>query len=112
MPIINLDMEERVIGACEWLNTQNKPCFAKGARKYGVHKDRVRRRFLGKALDLSNVGGHNERLNDDEDCAFCAYIDVADEISLLICQKTLVVAVNSILQSHCSNHTTVSTFYA
>jgi hypothetical protein len=93
-------MEERVIGACEWPNTQNKPCFAKGASKYGVHKDRVRRRFLGKALDLSNVGGHNERLNDDEDC------DLADEISLLICQKTLVVAVNSILQSHCS------TFYA
>jgi hypothetical protein len=97
MPITILDGGERVIEACEWLNTQNKPCFAKATRKYGVHKDRVWRRFLGKALDLSNVGGHNKRLNDDEDYAFCAYIDLADEISLLICQKTLIVTVNSIL---------------
>jgi hypothetical protein len=97
MPITNLDMEERVIEACEWLNTQNKPCFTKATRKYGVHKDHVRRRFLGKALDLSNVGGYNKHLNGDEDCAVCAYIDLVDEISLLICQKTLVVAVNSIL---------------
>jgi hypothetical protein len=102
MPITNLDIEERVVEACELLNTNNKPCFAKATRKYSVHKDRVQRRFLEKALDLSNVGGYNKRLNNDEDCAFCVYIDLADETSLLICQKTLVVAVNSILQSHLS----------
>jgi hypothetical protein len=41
MPITNSDIEERVIEACEWLNTQNKPYYAKAARKYDVHKDRV-----------------------------------------------------------------------
>jgi hypothetical protein len=97
MPITNSDIEERVIEACEWLNTQNKPCYAKAARKYGVHKDRVRRRFLGKALDSSNIGGHNKRLNDDEDRALCAYIDLADGIGLPIREKTLTVAANSIL---------------
>jgi hypothetical protein len=97
MPITNLDIEERVIEACEWLTTQKKPYYSKAARKYGVHKDRIRRRFLGKALDSSNIGGHNRRLNDDEDRALCAYIDLADEIGLPIREKTLVVAANSIL---------------
>jgi len=100
MPITNSEIEERVIEACEWLNAQKKPCFAKAARKYGVHKDRVRRRFLGKAGDSSNIGGHNKRLNYDEDQALCAYIDLADDIGLPIREKTLVVAANAILQNH------------
>jgi len=112
MPITNLDIEERVIEACEWLTTQKKPYYSKAARKYGVHKDRIRRRFLGKALDSSNIGGHNRRLNDDEDRALCAYIDLADEIGLPIREKTLVVAANSILRSHYSDSAPVSACWA
>jgi hypothetical protein len=97
MPITNSEIEERVIKACEWLDAQKKPCFAKAARKYGVHKDRIRRRYLGKALSSSNIGGHNRQLNDDKDRALYAYINFADEIGLLIREKTLVITANSIL---------------
>jgi hypothetical protein len=97
MPITNSEIEERVIEACEWLDAQKKPCFAKAARKYGVYKDRVRRRYLGNALSSDNIEGHNKRLNDDEDRALCAYIDFADELGLLIREKTLIVATNSVL---------------
>jgi hypothetical protein len=41
MPITNSDIEERVIKAWEWLNTQNKPYYVKTTRKYDVHKNRV-----------------------------------------------------------------------
>jgi len=108
MPITNLDIEERVTEACEWLTTQKKPYYSKAARKFGVHKDRVRRRFLGKALDSSNIGGHNRRLNDDEDRALCAYIDLADDIGLPIREKMLRVAANSILRNHYSDPLPVS----
>jgi hypothetical protein len=84
MPITNSEIEERVIEAYKWLHAQKKPCFAKAARKYGVHKDRVRRRYLGNALSSNNIGGHNKRLNDDEDRVLCVYIDFADELGLLI----------------------------
>ena len=112
MPITNSEIEERVFEACGWLSTQKKPCFAKAARKYGVSKHRVRRRFLGKALDSSNIGGHNKRLNYDEDRALCAYIDHADNIGLPIREKTLVVAANSILQNHYSDPSPVSDMWA
>ena len=112
MPITNSEIEERVIEACEWLDTQKKPYFAKAARKFGVHKDRVRRRYLGKALSLCDVGGHNKRLNDDEDCALCAYIDFTDEIGLPIREKTLVVAANSILRNHYSDPPPLSKSWA
>ena len=97
MPITNSEIEERVFEACEWLSTQKKPCFAKAARKYGVSKHRVRRRFLGKVLDSSNIEGHNKRLNYDEDRILCVYIDHADNIDLSIHEKTFVVTTNSIL---------------
>jgi hypothetical protein len=97
MPITNSEIEERVIKACEWLDAQKKPCFTKAARKYSVHKDRVRRRYLRNALSSDNIGGHNKRLNDDEDRALCAYIDFADELGLLIHEKALIVTANSIL---------------
>jgi hypothetical protein len=97
MPITNSDIEERVIEACEWLNTQNKPYYAKAARKYSVYKDRVWRRFLRKALDSSNIRGHNKRLNDDEDRALYAYINLVDRIGLSIREKTLIMTANSIL---------------
>jgi hypothetical protein len=99
MPITNSEIEERVIEACEWLDAQKKPCFAKAAREYGVHKDRIRRRYLGNALSSDNIGGHNKRLNDHKDRALCAYIDfaVADELGLLIRENTLIIAINLIL---------------
>jgi hypothetical protein len=53
MPITNSDIEERVIEACEWLDAQKKPCFVKAARKYGVYKDRVQRRYLRNALSVT-----------------------------------------------------------
>jgi hypothetical protein len=87
---------------------KKKPYFSKAARKYGVHKDRVRRRFLEKTASLCDSGGHNKRLNDEEDRALCAYIDFADEIGLPIREKTLIVAGNSILRKHYPNSPSVS----
>jgi hypothetical protein len=100
MPITNEEIEERVIKACEDLEKQKKPKIAKIARKYGVHKDRVRRRFRGIAGPSHNKGGHNKRLTNDEDKALCLYINFAEDIGLLIREKTLVTAANSILRSH------------
>ena len=112
MPITNSEIEERVIEACEWLKTQKKPFFSKAARKYGVHKDRVRRRFLEKTASLCDSGGYNKRLNDDEDRALCAYIDFADEIGLPIREKTLIIAANSILRNHYPDPPPVSKMWA
>ena len=100
MPITNEDIEERVIAACVWLDAQKKPNYAKAARLHSVHKDRVRRRYRGITNDSSYIGGHNKRLNCDENKALCAYIDLADDIGLPIREKTLVVAANSILRNH------------
>jgi hypothetical protein len=91
---------------------QKRPYFSKAARKYGVHKDRVRRRFLEKTASLCESGGHNKRLNDEEDCALCAYIDFADEIGLPIREKTLIMAANSILRKYYSNSPPVSKIWA
>jgi hypothetical protein len=76
---------------------KKKPYFSKAARKYGVHKDRVQHRFLEKTASLCDSGGHNKRLNDNEDRTLYAYIDFADKIGLPIRQKTLIVAANSTL---------------
>jgi hypothetical protein len=80
----------------------------KTARKYGVHKDRVRRRFRGIAGPSYNKGGHNKRLTNDEDKALCLYIDFAEDIGLPIREKTLMAAANSILRSHYENPSPVS----
>jgi Tc5 transposase DNA-binding domain len=112
MPSTNSEIEEHVLEACEWLQTQKKPYFSKAARKYGVHKDRVRRRFLEKTASLRDNGGHNKHLNDEEDRALCAYIDFADEIGLSIREKTLIVAANSILRKHYPNSSPVSKMWA
>jgi hypothetical protein len=97
MPITNSDIEERVIEACEWLDAQKKPCFVKAARKYGVHKDRVQRRYLRNALSSENIGGHNKQLNDNKDHVLCVYINFTDKLGLLIYKKTLIITVNLIL---------------
>jgi len=112
MPTTNLDIEERVIEACEWLNAQKRPCFAKAARKYGVSKYRVRRRFRGITEDSTNIGGYNKRLNHDENQALCAYIDLADDIGLPIREKTLVVAANAILQNQYVDPPPLSSMWA
>jgi hypothetical protein len=59
----------------------------KAARKYGVYKERVRRRYLRNALSFENIRGHNKRLNNNEDRAIYAYINFADKIGLLIHKK-------------------------
>jgi hypothetical protein len=108
MPITNEEIEERVIEACEDLEKQIKPKIAETARKYGVHKDRVRRRFRGIAGPSYNKGGHNKRLTNDEDETICLYINFAENIGLLIHEKTLVAAANSILRNHYENPPSVS----
>jgi DDE superfamily endonuclease/Tc5 transposase DNA-binding domain len=100
MPITYQEIEERVTKACEELNSQKKPNITKTARKYGAPRGRVSRRFHKKAGSSSSIGGHNKRLNGDEDRVLCTYIDFADEIGLPIREKTLVVAANSILRNH------------
>lgn len=112
MPITNEEIEEQVIKACEELEIQEKPKMAQMARKYGVHKDRIRRRFRGIAGPSYNKGGHNKRLTDDEDKALCLYINFAEEIGLPIREKTLVVAANAILQRHYENPPPVSQVWA
>jgi hypothetical protein len=92
MPITNLDIEERVMEACEWLSTQKSPITRRLHANMASTRTAHAVGFLGKALDSSNIGGHNKRLNDDEDRALCAYIDLADEVGLPIREKTLVVA--------------------
>jgi len=67
MPTTNLDIEERVIEACEWLSAPKKPCFAKATRKYSVSKYQVRQRFQGITDNSTNIRGYNKRLNHNED---------------------------------------------
>ena len=112
MPITNAEIEEAVIEACKWLKIQKKPCYSKAARQFGVHKDRVRRRFLGETGSLCDTGGFNKRLNDDEDRTLCEYIDFADDIGLPIREKTLIIAANSIIRKHRPDAPSVSKMWA
>jgi hypothetical protein len=97
MPITNKEIEERVIKTCENLKKQKKPKIAETTRKYGVYKDRIRRRFRGIAGPLYNKEGHNKRLINNKNKAFYLYINFAKNIDLLIREKTLIAAVNLIL---------------
>jgi hypothetical protein len=69
----------------------------KAARKYGVHKDRVQRRYLRNALSSEKIEGHNKRLNNNEDRALYTYINFADKLGLLVYKKTLIITINLIL---------------
>jgi hypothetical protein len=108
IPITNEEIEESIIKACKDLKKQKNPKIAKTARKYRVHKDRVRRRFRGIAGPSYNKGGHNKRLINNEDKALYLYINFAEDIGLLIREKTLIAAVNSILRNHYENPSPVS----
>jgi hypothetical protein len=79
------------------LKNKKNPKIAKTARKYRVYKDRVRRRFRRVAGPSYNKRGHNKRLTNNKNKAFYLYIDFAEDIDLLIREKTLIAAVNLIL---------------
>jgi hypothetical protein len=67
MPITNEEIEKRVIKVCKDCEKQKKPKIAETVRKYGVYKDRVRRRFRRIAGPLYNKEGHNKCLINNED---------------------------------------------
>jgi hypothetical protein len=106
--IINKEIEEDIIKACEDLKKQKTPKIAKTACKYRVYKNRVRRRFRGIAGPLYNKGGHNKHLINNEDKALYLYINFVEDIDLLIREKTLMTAVNLILRNHYENPSPVS----
>jgi hypothetical protein len=108
MPITNEEIEECVIKACESFEKQKNPKITETARKYGVYKDRVRRRFRGIAGPSYNKRGHNKRLINNEDKALYLYIDFAENIGLLIREKTFIAAANLILRSRYENSSPVS----
>jgi hypothetical protein len=107
MPITNEEIEEGIIKACEDLKKQKNPKIAKTARKYRVHKDRVRRRFRRIAGPSYNKGGYNKRLINNEDKALYLYIDFAEDIGRSIREKTFMAVANLILRSHYENSSPV-----
>jgi hypothetical protein len=97
MPVTYAELEERVIAACEDLEKQEILKIAATARKYNAPKDRVYRRWTGRAYSRIAVGGANKALDDAAEQALCLYIDFADDLSISIREKSLTKAVNSIL---------------
>jgi AraC-like DNA-binding protein len=100
MPVTYQEVEERVIEACEALETQEIPNIAKTAREFNVPPRRLRRRFQGETSSRIDAGGQNKALNEAAEEALCLYIDKADEIGLPIRERTLVDAANAILRNH------------
>jgi hypothetical protein len=96
MPVTCAETEERVLEACEELETQEKPNIAKTAREFDVPVGRLRHRFQGKAPCRLDVRGQNKVLNKAAEEALCSYINKADAIGLLIRKQTLISAANAI----------------
>jgi Tc5 transposase DNA-binding domain len=97
MPISNNEIEKNVRRAISDLKTQKKPNIAATARKYCVPIDRVRRRFKGQTKALSTLGGHNKKLDKNDERVLYQYLDFYDNVSLPVREKSLSKIANSLL---------------
>lgn len=106
--ITNKEIKEGIIKACKNLKKQKNLKIVKTARKHRIYKDRVQRRFQRIVGPLYNKGGYNKHLTNNEDKALYLYINFAEDINLLIYEKTFIIIINLILRSYYKNSFPVS----
>ena len=76
------EIEERVEQALDDLQTQNRPNIRATARKFGVPRMRLARRFHRTHMSKIEAGGQNKALDSEAERALCLYIDFAEQINM------------------------------